>query len=206
MAELPSGTVTFVFTDIEGSTRLLRELGDGYAAALAEHRRVVREAFARRRRRGGHAGRRVLLRLRRAPRAVAAAAAARRRRSTAARSACGWASTPACRERTGEGYVGIDVHLRRAHRRLRPRRAGLLSSATAGARRRPSRCATWASTGSRTSTSRSRSSSSATGAFPPLKTISNTNLPRPASSFVGREREIARGRGARCATGRAWSR
>ena len=29
------------------------------------------------------------------------------------------------------------------------------------------------------------------GAFPPLKTISNTNLPRPASSFVGREREVA---------------
>ena len=29
------------------------------------------------------------------------------------------------------------------------------------------------------------------GSFPPLKTISNTNLPRPASSFVGRERELA---------------
>jgi class 3 adenylate cyclase len=45
MRELPTGTVTFLFTDIEGSTRLLRELGDGYAEALAEHRRVLREAF-----------------------------------------------------------------------------------------------------------------------------------------------------------------
>jgi predicted ATPase/class 3 adenylate cyclase len=48
MPELPSGTVTFLFTDIEGSTRLLSELGDGYAAALAEHRRVVRETITRR--------------------------------------------------------------------------------------------------------------------------------------------------------------
>ena len=44
----PSGTVTLVFTDIEGSTRLLDELGvDGYRAALAEHRRIVRDACAR---------------------------------------------------------------------------------------------------------------------------------------------------------------
>ena len=44
----PSGTVTLVFTDIEGSTRLLEELGtEGYREALAEHRRVVRDAFAR---------------------------------------------------------------------------------------------------------------------------------------------------------------
>jgi class 3 adenylate cyclase len=46
MAELPSGTVTFLFTDIEGSTRLLHELGDAYADALAEHRRVPRSAFS----------------------------------------------------------------------------------------------------------------------------------------------------------------
>jgi len=44
----PSGTVTLVFTDIEGSTRLLERLGvDAYRAALAEHRRVLRGAFAR---------------------------------------------------------------------------------------------------------------------------------------------------------------
>ena len=45
--DLPSGTVTFLFTDVEGSTRLLHELGaEGYGQALAEHRRVLREAFA----------------------------------------------------------------------------------------------------------------------------------------------------------------
>ena len=42
MSELPTGTVTFLFTDIEGSTRLLNELGDAYADALAEHRRILR--------------------------------------------------------------------------------------------------------------------------------------------------------------------
>ncbi len=47
MVNLPSGTVTFVFTDIEGSTRLLKQLGDtDYAALLALHRRLVREIFA----------------------------------------------------------------------------------------------------------------------------------------------------------------
>jgi predicted ATPase/class 3 adenylate cyclase len=45
--DLPTGTVTFLFTDVEGSTKLLEELGAaGYAQALAEHRRVLREALA----------------------------------------------------------------------------------------------------------------------------------------------------------------
>src|SRR5918995_4960407 len=44
-SDLPSGTVTFLFTDVEGSTKLLHSLGaEAYAEALAEHRRVVREA------------------------------------------------------------------------------------------------------------------------------------------------------------------
>ena len=46
--DLPSGTVTFLFADVEGSTRLLHELGEnGYAEALSEHRRLIREACAR---------------------------------------------------------------------------------------------------------------------------------------------------------------
>jgi class 3 adenylate cyclase len=45
MSELPSGTVTFAFTDIEGSTSLLKQLGDDYATVLADHRRLVRDAF-----------------------------------------------------------------------------------------------------------------------------------------------------------------
>src|SRR5215210_3204497 len=46
MRDLPAGTVTFLFTDVEGSTKLLHELGaEAYADALAEHRGVLREAF-----------------------------------------------------------------------------------------------------------------------------------------------------------------
>ena len=44
--ELAAGTLTFFFSDIEGSTRLLRELGDSYGAVLAEHLRVLREAVS----------------------------------------------------------------------------------------------------------------------------------------------------------------
>ena len=44
MPDLPDGTVTLVFTDVEGSTQLVRELGDAYAQLLGEHRRLLREA------------------------------------------------------------------------------------------------------------------------------------------------------------------
>ena len=48
MPDLPSGTVTFVFSDLEGSTRLLKQLGDdGFAELLATHRKLVRETFGR---------------------------------------------------------------------------------------------------------------------------------------------------------------
>jgi class 3 adenylate cyclase len=48
MASLPAGTVTFVFSDVEGSTGLLKRLGDGYGELITEHRRIVRETFAAR--------------------------------------------------------------------------------------------------------------------------------------------------------------
>src|SRR5438045_9055897 len=44
--ELPVGTVTFLFTDIEGSTRLLKQLRERYGEALEEHQRILRNAFA----------------------------------------------------------------------------------------------------------------------------------------------------------------
>ena len=44
MPGLPTGTVTFLFTDIEGSTRLLQQLGDVYTDALLDCRRLVRTA------------------------------------------------------------------------------------------------------------------------------------------------------------------
>ena len=46
MASLPAGTVTLLFTDIEGSTKLARRLGDGYGEALESHRHAIRGAFA----------------------------------------------------------------------------------------------------------------------------------------------------------------
>ena len=46
MSELPRGTVTFLFTDIEGSTQLLKQLGGVYGDVLAEHQRILRAAFA----------------------------------------------------------------------------------------------------------------------------------------------------------------
>ena len=49
-SELPRGTVTFLFTDVEGSTRLLEEIGDeAYEQALSMHRRIVRAACQARR-------------------------------------------------------------------------------------------------------------------------------------------------------------
>jgi YVTN family beta-propeller protein len=53
MSELPTGTVTFLFTDIEGSTQLLKRLGPAYAVALSEHQEIVRAAVA------AHGGREV---------------------------------------------------------------------------------------------------------------------------------------------------
>ncbi len=45
MADVPSGAVTFLFTDIEGSTRLVKQLRERYAAVLADHRQLLRAAF-----------------------------------------------------------------------------------------------------------------------------------------------------------------
>jgi len=45
MTDLPTGTVTFLFTDIEGSTRLATALGDGYARVLERHNAILREAI-----------------------------------------------------------------------------------------------------------------------------------------------------------------
>ena len=109
MRELPSGTVTFLFTDIEGSTRLLHDLGDAYADALAEHRRVVRDAFER------HGGVEVdtqgdafFVAFARAGDALAAAADGQAALDGPVRVRMGiHTGEPLV---TAEGYVGIDVH------------------------------------------------------------------------------------------------
>ena len=53
MSAYPTGTVTFLFTDVEGSTKLLQELGGDYATVVADHRRILRDTF------GGAGGREV---------------------------------------------------------------------------------------------------------------------------------------------------
>jgi class 3 adenylate cyclase len=109
--DLPTGTVTLVFTDIEGSTKLLHELGaEAYAETLAEHRRLLREAFGR------HGGVEVdtqgdafFYAFPSAAGAVEAAAEGREAlRSGPIRVRVGiHTGTPHV---TGEGYVGEDVH------------------------------------------------------------------------------------------------
>jgi predicted ATPase/class 3 adenylate cyclase len=109
--DLPAGTVTFLFTDVEGSTRLLRELGtDRYAHALAEHRRILREAFS------AHGGVEVdtqgdafFVAFPAAPEAVRAAAQAVEELSSGPiQVRIGiHTGTPHVAE---EGYVGVDVH------------------------------------------------------------------------------------------------
>ena len=110
MPELPSGTVTFLFTDIEGSTGLLHELGDAYADALADHRRVLRDAFER------HAGVEVDTQgdafFVAFPRASDALAAARDAQAALDGSSIRVRMGVHTGEPivTDEGYVGLDVH------------------------------------------------------------------------------------------------
>jgi predicted ATPase len=188
--DLPAGTVTFLFTDVEGSTNLLYSLGaESYADALAEHRRVVREASAVE---GGvevdTQGDAFFFAFPSAPGAVGAAQV-----MTSALAAGPihlriglHTGTPLV---TDEGYVGDDVHL--AARVAASAHGGqvVLSHATAVLLD-----GFWlADLGEH----RLKDIDGAIpifqlgdARFPPLKTISNTNLPRPASSFVGRSAEL----------------
>ena len=107
---LPTGVVTFLFTDVEGSTKLLHELGDAYADALHEHRRLLREAFT------AHNGAEVdtqgdalVVAFGLASDAVAAAAGAQVALSGGPIRVRMGLHTGEPRL-TGEGYVGIDVH------------------------------------------------------------------------------------------------
>ena len=114
MPSLPSGTVTFVFTDIEESTALLRKLGDAYAGVLAEHRRIVRGAFGVNGVEIDTQGDAFFYAFPRAREAVAAAVEVQR-----AHAAHDWPTDSPVRVRIGlhtgepsvadEGYVGLDV-------------------------------------------------------------------------------------------------
>jgi predicted ATPase/class 3 adenylate cyclase len=190
VAELPTGTVTFLFTDVEGSTRLLHELGDEYADVLAEHRRALRDVFVR------HGGVEVdtqgdafFIAFPKASDALAAA--------TEGRDAL--ASGP-IRVRMGlhtgepvvtdEGYVGIDVH--RAARIAAAGHGGqiLVSQST----RDLAAADALRDLGEhrlKDLTAPERIYQLGGGDFPPLKSLNATNLPVAANPLVGRERELA---------------
>jgi len=189
--ELPSGTVTFLFTDVEGSTKLLHELGsDEYAEAIAEHRRILRKAFAT------HGGVEVdtqgdafFVVFPTAPGAVRAAAEALEALAPGQiRVRMGiHTGTPHLAE---EGYFGVDVH--RAARIAACGHGGqvLVSASTA---------ALLGTDGLRDLGEHRLKDLSAPEriyqlgdeAFPRLKSLYLTNLPIPSTPFLGREQELA---------------
>ena len=187
LVDLPAGTVTFLFTDVEGSTRLLDELGgERYAAVLAQHHRVCRDVWLAH---GGvevdTAGDAFFVAFARPSDALSAAVAAQDALASGPlRVRIGVHSGEAMLGETG--YVGMEVH--RAARIAAAGHGGqvLVSAATAGRSSEPALV----------SLGRHRFKDFdepvevfqlGDGVFPPLKTIANTNLPAPASSFVGRE-------------------
>lgn len=206
MSDLPTGTVTFLFTDIEGSTRLVQHLGTQYSEVLSECRSLLRSAFQQHH---GHEvdtqGDAFFVAFARASDAIAAAVAAQRALFTNA-----WSEGVAMRVRMGlhsgepqrsaEGYVGLDVH--HAARIMSAGHGGqvLLSQTTRdlvehtlpegvhlvdlGMHRlknlqRPSRLFQLAIAGLPSN-------------FPPLKTLDNSpnNLPLQPTPFIGREKEV----------------
>jgi predicted ATPase len=190
MPELPSGTVTFLFTDIEGSTRLLHELGaEGYAEALDVHRRVLRRAFERY---GGvevdTQGDAFFVAFPTGPGALQAAAEGREGlASGSVRVRMGiHTGTPLLSE---EGYVGVDVH--RAARIAACGHGGQVLVTTATA-------ALTGTDGLRDLGEHRLKDLSAPERiyqlgeddFPPLKSLYRTNLPVPATVFLGREAEL----------------
>ena len=189
MRDLPSGTVTFLFTDIEGSTRLLHELGEGYAAALAGHRRVLRAAFS------AHGGVEVDTQgdaffgaFTRASDAVAAAAAIQRQHAQGAIHVRIGLHTGEPRL-TGEGYVGIDLH--RAVRVCAAGHGGqvLLSQPTRDLVDVDAR--DLGEHRLKDLLEPQRLFQLGAEEFPPLRTLSWTNLPVQATPLIGRERELS---------------
>jgi predicted ATPase/class 3 adenylate cyclase len=205
--DLPTGTVTFLFTDIEGSTRLLQHIGDRYAQILADQRRLLRSAFQHR---GGHEvrteGDACFVAFPRAKDAVEAAVVAQR-----ALASHPWPEGAEVRVRmglhTGEplrldiGYIGVDVH--QAARICSAGHGGqILISATTHAlvAQDLPESASLRDLGEHRLKDLVHphrlfqiTVPDLPAAFPPLKSLSMlpNNLPIQLTSFIGREREIA---------------
>jgi predicted ATPase len=189
--ELPSGTVTFLFTDIEGSTRLLDELGaEAYAAALGEHRRVVREACA------GQGGVEVdtqgdafFVAFPTASGALSAASEIEEALSGGEiRVRMGLhTGTPLLTE---EGYVGVDVH--RAARIAAAGHGGqILISAATRALVEDRGLRDLGEHRFKDLAAAERVYQFGEAEFPALKSLYQTNLPVPATPFLGREAELS---------------
>src|SRR6266566_869988 len=187
--DLPSGTVTFLFTDIEGSTRLLDELGaERYAETLAQHRRVIRQAFIPL---GGvevdTEGDAFFVAFPTAPEAVAAAEAIRDALTGDLPSVRIGLHTGAPLM-TDEGYVGADVH--RAARIAAAGHGGqvLVSASTAGLVDRELR--DLGEHRFKDLAAPERVFQLDDEDYPPLRSLQNVHLPVPATPFLGREREL----------------
>jgi predicted ATPase/class 3 adenylate cyclase len=187
---LPSGTVTFLFTDIEGSTRLLRERGDAYADLLAEHRRLIRKACTR------HGGVEVdtqgdafFVAFPKAADAVNAALAAQE-------SLAAGEIRVRMGIHTGEpvvtdgDYVGMDVH--RAARIAASAHGGqvVVSETTRRLLEAGTSVRDLGEHRLKDLTSAERLFQIGEGDFPPLRSLDTTNLPVVSTPLVGREQEL----------------
>ena len=188
--DLPTGTVTFVFTDVEGSTSLVNELGAGaYADALADHRAVIREACIRN---GGvevdTQGDSFFFAFATAPGALDAAS-----EFTDHLDANGQVrvrvgvhtGTPLLGE---EGYVGHDVH--RAARIAAAGHGGQVLASAATAALVARELTDLGEHRFKDLGAPERVFQLGSGDFPALKSLHRTNLPVPATTFVGRSHEL----------------
>ena len=187
---LPTGTVTFLFTDIEGSTRLLRQLGpESYAAALATHRQVLRDAF------GAEGGVEVdtqgdafFVAFPTAAGAVAAAAAGQQALAAGPITVrMGLhTGTPTL---AAEGYVGIDVHRGARVAALAHGGQVIVSAATAAlVEDEPLR--DLGRHRLKDFDAPARLFQLGAAEFPPLRTPGAVDLPTPATRFLGRAHEL----------------
>ena len=187
--DLPTGTVTFLFTDVEGSTKLLHELGaEGYAEALADHRRLIREPCLR------YDGVEVdtqgdafFFAFPTAPGALAAAGALTEALASGPIQVRVGLHTGAPLL-TDEGYVGGDVH--RAARIAAAGHGGqvLVSASTAALLETELR--DLGEHRLKDLSAPERIFQLGEREYPALKSLYRTNLPVPSTLFLGREREL----------------
>ena len=190
--DLPTGTVTFLFTDIERSTSLLHELGaEPYAKVLAEHRTVIRTSCA------GNGGVEVDTQgdafFFAFPRASDALSAAETAQAALAKGPAHVRMGLHTGEPivTDEGYVGSDVH--RAARVMSAGHGGqiLLSQATARLIDALTKLTDLGEHRLKDLSAPERLFQLGETAFPALNTLYQTNLPVVPTPLVGREHELA---------------